>query len=106
MLTIKTKITKYCFCKTATENICILPKKADVGGKPIIASAPMQNASPEAQEMYAKNNHEYPILASAPLSAQLLEWEKSGVKLDQSPLENLVPHMDLAVKIADEEGWR
>lgn len=62
--------------------------------------------SPEAQEMYAKNNHEYPILASAPLSAQLLEWEKSGVKLDQSPLENLVPHMDLAVKIADEEGWR
>ena len=44
VLTIKTKITKYCFCKTATENICILPKKADVGGKPIIASAPMQNA--------------------------------------------------------------
>ena len=34
-------------------------------------------------------------LGCAPLSAQLLEWEKSGVKLDQSPLENLVPHMDM-----------
>lgn len=56
-----------------------------------------------AQNAYAQNNQEYPILNAVKLSPILASWPE--YKQDNSSLLNIKKHMREAIKIADEEGW-
>ncbi|AHX10987.1 iron uptake protein A1 [Neorickettsia helminthoeca str. Oregon] len=60
--------------------------------------------SRKAQEMYATENHEYPILASVENSEILKSW--GAYKLDSTDLSKIAPYMSVAILIADENGWK
>ena len=59
---------------------------------------------PIAQNLYAQNNHEYPVLNSVKLSSILASWPR--YKQDDTSLLMVGEYMKKAIKIADEEGWR
>ncbi|MBQ4874543.1 MAG: extracellular solute-binding protein [Rickettsiaceae bacterium H1] len=60
--------------------------------------------SPNAQNIYAQNNQEYPVLKSVKLSPVLAKWP--DYKQDEASLLTVGSYMKQAIKIADEEGWR
>ncbi len=59
--------------------------------------------SPVAQNVYAQNNQEYPVLTSVKLSPTLSSWPE--YKQDNNSLLGVENSMKAAIKIADEEGW-
>ncbi|OEY87133.1 Fe(3+) ABC transporter substrate-binding protein [Wolbachia pipientis] len=60
--------------------------------------------SKEAQELYAKENHEYPIVKDVEVSDILKSW--GNYVQSDLPLKELEKHLLKAVMIADECKWR
>ncbi|ETO91280.1 MAG: putative major ferric iron binding protein [Candidatus Xenolissoclinum pacificiensis L6] len=60
--------------------------------------------SKEAQEIYASINQEYPIVDDVDFSPVIRMF--GSFKRDTRPLEKLEEHMQKAVIIADQEGWK
>lgn len=61
-------------------------------------------ASDEAQNWYAKTNHEYPVRPDIPISPVLQEW--GDFKKDSLNLSLLGQYNAEAVKLMDRAGWR
>lgn len=84
----------------------------NISGGAIVKGAPHKDnalklleflAGDYAQSVYAKVNHEYPIVQNIEISDELKKWNKF---LESNlPLSKLEEFSGLAVKIAQEEGW-
>jgi iron(III) transport system substrate-binding protein len=61
-------------------------------------------ASPKAQYIYAKQNHEYPVLSGVESSAILKNW--GSYKADEVSLSTIAEHAKTAMIIANEADWR
>ena len=60
--------------------------------------------SSSAQAWYAETNHEYPVIADAPVSPRLQEWGE--FKADSLNLSELGARNADAVKLMDKAGWQ
>lgn len=60
--------------------------------------------SKKAQELYAKKNHEYPVVKGVDVSEILKSW--GDYKQSDLPLNELEKYLFKAVMIADEYGWK
>lgn len=60
--------------------------------------------SPKAQYIYAKQNHEYPVLSGVESSAILKSW--GSYKADNVSLSKITEHAKTATIIANEADWR
>lgn len=61
-------------------------------------------AGPEAQEAFARLNHEFPVRAGVPLSGAAAAW--GDVRMDDLPLAVLGARNREAIELADRAGWR
>lgn len=61
-------------------------------------------AGPEAQEAFARLNHEFPVRAGVPLSGAAAAW--GDVRMDDLPLAVLGVRNREAIELADRAGWR
>lgn len=61
-------------------------------------------AGPEAQEAFARLNHEFPVRAGVPVSGAVAAW--GGVRMDDLPLAVLGARNREAIELADRAGWR
>lgn len=85
----------------------------NVGGAAMARHAPNRDnalrfleflASDEAQALFAKGNHEYPVVAGVELDPMLVAWGQ--LVLDDLNVAELGVHNPEAVRIADRVGWR
>lgn len=60
--------------------------------------------TPEAQQVFAEGNHEYPVLEGVAESATAKSW--GPFKADPLPIAQLGKNIPEAVKIMDRAGWR
>lgn len=61
-------------------------------------------AGPEAQEAFARLNHEFPVRAGVPVSGAVAAW--GDVRMDDLPLAVLGARNREAIELADRAGWR
>lgn len=61
-------------------------------------------AGPEAQETFARLNHEFPVRAGVPVSGAVAAW--GDVRMDDLPLAVLGARNREAIELADRAGWR
>lgn len=61
-------------------------------------------AGPEAQEAFARLNHEFPVRAGVPVSSAVAAW--GDVRMDDLPLAVLGARNREAIELADRAGWR
>lgn len=61
-------------------------------------------AGPEAQEAFARLNHEFPVRAGVPVSGVVAAW--GDVRMDDLPLAVLGARNREAIELADRAGWR
>ena len=85
----------------------------NVGGAGVVAGAPNRDnairlleylASDEAQELFAKGNHEYPVVDGVPLDEVVAGWGE--IRFDELNVGTLGRNNPDAVRIADRVGWR
>lgn len=85
----------------------------NVSGAGICAHAPNGDAAlallehlagPEAQEAFARLNHEFPVRAGVPVSGAAAAW--GDVRMDDLPLAALGARNREAIELADRAGWR
>lgn len=81
----------------------------NISGVSLLKSAPNRDeaiqlleffVSPEAQEIYAEKNFEYPVLAEAKLSEVVASW--GDVEVDNIKLTEIADHRAAAVRIMEE----
>lgn len=60
--------------------------------------------SDEAQELFAAQNHEAPVVPGVELSDVVASW--GGYKRDNRPLANVAHYYVDAIKLADRVGWK
>lgn len=61
-------------------------------------------ATDEAQKVYAHANYEFPVIDSVALPEILKSW--GAFKMDEENLTKFPKHISLAIRMADESGWR
>lgn len=85
----------------------------NIGGAGVVANAPNREnavrlleylASDAAQENFAGANHEYPVVAGISLDPVVSAW--GDLVLDQRGVAVLGANNPIAVRIADQVGWR
>ncbi len=97
----------------------IFPNQADrgvhvnIGGAGVVAGAPNRDnavrfleflASDEAQELFARANHEFPVVDDVPVDPVVDGW--GPIRFDELDISVLGRNNPEAVRIADRVGWR
>ena len=84
----------------------------NVGGAGVVAGAPNREnairfleflASDEAQELFARGNHEYPVVEGVPVSDTVAAWGE--LKVDKLPLSTIAEHRAAASELVDKVGY-
>ena len=85
----------------------------NVGGAGVVAGAPNREnairfleflASDEAQELFARGNHEFPVVSGVDIDPVVAEWGE--IHFDDLNISVLGRNNPEAVRIADRVGWR